>query len=90
MIDMEFDQKLRSMETYALTDIALSRENLQLFTAKLNALATIKRRCYKYREHGFRSELILAVWAKKLGTDQKGIHSKAVRNHSTAQRSQIS
>ena len=66
MIDMEFDQKLRSMETYALTDIALSRENLQLFTAKLNALAAIKGRCYKYREHGFRSELILAVWAKKL------------------------
>ncbi len=35
MINMEFDQKLRSMETDALTDIALSRENLQLFTAKL-------------------------------------------------------
>ena len=27
---------------------------------------------------------------EKAGTDQKGIHSKAVRNHSTAQRSQIS
>ena len=40
MINMEFDQKLRSMETDALTNIALSRENLQLFTAKLKDAAT--------------------------------------------------
>lgn len=66
MIDMDFDQKLRSIETDALTNIALSSGNPQLFTAKLNVLATIKGRCYKYREHGFRPELILAVWEKKL------------------------
>lgn len=66
MLDMEFDQKLQGMTTDALIDIALNSEDFRLFAAKLDALATIKDRCNKYREHGYKSELVLTVWDKKL------------------------
>lgn len=66
MVDMEFEKKLQSMEIKALADIAINGDNLRLFSSKLIALATVKGRCSKYREHGFSSELVLAVLEKKL------------------------
>ena len=65
-MDIEFEQMMEQITMEALVDIVLNDTNFQLFAAQLNALATIKERCYKYRELGFYAELVLTVWRKKL------------------------
>lgn len=65
-MDMDFKQVMERITTEALVDIALNSANFQLLAAQLDALATIKNRCYKYRELGFYAELVLTVWRKKL------------------------
>lgn len=66
MMDIGFERKLRSMEIDALIDIALNSGDLRLFAAKLDALTVIKERCNKYRENGYKSDLVLTVLGKKL------------------------
>jgi hypothetical protein len=65
-MDMEFDWKLQRMTTDAMMDIMIANENPRLSAAKCDALMEIKRRCCKYREIGFVSDLVLAVLEKKL------------------------
>ena len=65
-MDMEFDWKLQRMTTDAMMDIMIDNGNPQLSAAKCDALMEIKRRCCKYREIGFVSDLVLAVLEKKL------------------------
>lgn len=62
----EFEQKLQQMNIDALIDFALSTENFRLFAAKLDALAEVFGRCKKYCEMGFRPDLVLAVFQKKV------------------------
>lgn len=65
-MDMEFDWKLQRMTTDAMMDIMIDNGNPRLSAAKCDALMEIKRRCCKYREIGFVSDLELAVLEKKL------------------------
>ena len=65
-MDMEFDWKLQRMTTDAMMDIMIANENPRLSAAKCDALMEIKRRCCKYREIGFVSDLVMAVLENKL------------------------
>ena len=65
-MDMEFEQKVQQISSNALIGIALSCENLKLFAAKLSALKEIVGRCKKYRELGYRAQIVLTVLEKKL------------------------
>lgn len=77
MMDTEFEQKLQQMTTDCLIDIALSSDNLRLFTAKLDALWEISGRCKKYRELGYMPEIVLTVLEKKLELLKKTATVKA-------------
>ena len=65
------------MTADGLIDIALSSENLRLFTAKLDALREVSGRCKKYRELGYMSEIVLTILEKKLELLKKAATLKA-------------